>query len=309
MPHLLDDSDLCRDILEKLPSALCIFDMKNRIVLWSDGAERVTGHTRHETIGRVCVAEPLAHHGESKCEFCGDQSPAAQTIRTSHSIESAGFLHHKAGHELPVIVRAVPIHNAHGSIIGAVETLEEQASASIEHLDHGLKVPGCVDDITGLATHAVMQSHLREALGTFHELHLPFSVACFALQGLDRFRASFGLEASSSLLRVTGRSLEAATWGTDSAGRWSDDQFLVILNGCPESAVGAVGDRLRGMLAANSIEWWGERRSLPVSVGMTSARNGDTVESLVMRAEQSLNQYSPERSRAAASGTPSSSST
>jgi PAS domain S-box-containing protein/diguanylate cyclase (GGDEF)-like protein len=309
MSHPLEKSDICRDILEKLPTALCVFDMDKRIVLWSDGAERVTGYARHEAIGRICVAEPLSHGGSNECEFCGKDSPASRTIRTSHAIESTGFLHHKAGHELPVIIRAVPIRNAHGSIIGAVQTLEEKAAASLDHQHQAQKVPGCVDDVTGLATHAVMQSHLREALGTFHELHLPFSVACFALHDLNRFRASFGLEAASSLLRVTGRSLEAATWGTDYAGRWTDDQFLVVLNGCPESAVEAVGNRLRGMLAGNSIDWWGERRSLDVSVGMTSARDRDTVEIVIARIEQSLREYSSKKSAAAASGAASSSST
>ena len=304
----LDDSDICRSILEKLPTALCLVDMHRRIVLWSYGAERVTGPPRHETIGRTCVAEPLSHCGSNECEFCGDESAVAKTIRTSQPIESIGFLHHKAGHELPVIIRAVPIHNAHGSIIGAVQTLEEQAGASIDHQDHGLKLAGCVDDVSGLATHAVMQSHLREALGTFNELHVPFSVACFALQGLDRFRASFGPEAVASLLRVIGRSLEAATWGTDFAGRWDDDQFLVILNGCPQDAVGRVCDRLRRMLASDSIDWWGERRSLPVSAGMTSALDGDTVETMVARVEHAL-QQSQQAARAAASSTNSSPST
>jgi diguanylate cyclase (GGDEF)-like protein/PAS domain S-box-containing protein len=302
----LDDSDICRAILEKLPTALCVVDMHKKIVLWSDGAERVTGHPRHETIGRSCVAEPLSHSTSNVCEFCDDESAVAKTIRTSQPIESVGFLHHKAGHELPVIIRAVPIHNRHGSIIGAVETLEEQASASIDHQDHGLKVAGCVDEISGLATHAVMQSHLREALGTFNELHVPFSVACFALQELDRFRASFGPQAVASLLRVIGRSLEAATWGSDFAGRWADDQFLVILNGCPQSAVERVSDRLRRMLASDSIDWWGERRSLRVSAGMTSALEGDTVEKLVARVEQSLLRNPEQAARAAASGTNSS---
>ena len=301
----LDDSDICRAILERLPTALCVVDMHRRIVLWSDGAERVTGHPRHEIIGRSCVAEPLSHFGPTECEFCSDEAPVARTIRTSQAIESIGFLHHKAGHELPVIIRAVPIHNPHGSIIGAVQTLEEQAGASIDHQDHGLKMAGCVDEVSGLPTHAVMQAHLREALGTFNDLHVPFSVACFALQGLARFRASFGPEAVVSLLRVIGRSLEAATWGTDFAGRWADDQFLVILNGCPQNAVARVCDRLRRMLASDSIDWWGERRSLPVSAGMTSALDGDTVETVVARVERALQHPDP-AVRAAASGSNSS---
>ena len=306
MPFL-DDSEICRTILETLPTALCVVDMSKRIVLWSDGAERVTGHPRHEVIGRVCVAEPLSHCSEPDCEFCGEESPVAQTIKTSQPAESVGFIHHKAGHEVPVVIRSVPVHNPHGSIIGAVETFEDQPAVSLEQHDEGLRAPGCVDEATGLASHAVMQSHLREALGTFNELRVPFSVACFRLEGLARFRTAFGPEAASSLLQVTGRSLEAATWGSDLAGRWADDQFLVILNGCAEKSVRSVCDRLRRMLESDSIDWWGERRSLPVSVGMTSAQDGDAIETLVARFQQSLEQFSSLHARAAASGKDSSS--
>jgi len=73
----------------------------------------------------------------------------------------------------------------------------------------------------------MMQSHLREALGTFHELHVPFGVLCFQLEGLARFRTSFGQEAASTLLRMVAHDLENTLWKTDFVGRWADDQFLV----------------------------------------------------------------------------------
>jgi GGDEF domain-containing protein len=70
--------------------------------------------------------------------------------------------------------------------------------------------------------------------------------------------------------------------------RWSDDQFLVILNACREEAMHAVRDRVRRMLANDGIEWWGERRSLPISIGEATAQPDDTIESLMERAQKSL---------------------
>ena len=228
-----------------------------------------------------------------------------------HPAEAIGYLHHKSGHEVPVRVRAVPVHNAHGSIIGAVETFEDQQPAtSPDHREDSLKLPGCVDDVTAVASQAMMHSHLRETLGTFTEVQVPFGLLCFRLEGLEHFRASFGPEAASSLLRVVARTLEAALWKTDFVGRWSDDQFLVILNGCREEALYSVRERLRHMLASNAIEWWGERRSLPISIGQATAQTADTVESLMERAQKSLAAASAGNARAATapSGTQSSGS-
>jgi PAS domain S-box-containing protein len=305
----LHDSEICRSILENLPTGLCVVDMQKKIVYWSDGAERITGRPRHEVIGHSCIGEALLQCDQPGCEFCNEDCPLARAIKTSQPAEAAGFLHHKAGHEIPVRIRAVPVRNAHGSIIGAVETFEEQQpTASPDHHEDGLNLPGCVDQVTGVASHAMMQSHLRETLGTFTEVGVPFGVLCFRLEGLEQFRTNFGPEAVSSLLRVVARTLEGALWKTDFVGRWGngcgadetkmdatkmgeikmEDQFLVILNGCREEALHAVRERLRRMLANAAIEWWGERRSLPVSVGLATAQSGDTIESVITRVQQSL---------------------
>jgi diguanylate cyclase (GGDEF)-like protein/PAS domain S-box-containing protein len=296
-----EDLDILRGILESLPIGLCVLDMEKRVVIWSDGAERVTGRLRHEVVGRSCISEPLLHCDQPGCEFCREDCPAAIAVRNSVSTESLGFLHHKSGHELPVRIRAVPVHNAHGSIIGVAETFEEQQTFPLDSREGSIR-SDCVDEVTGIPSQILMRSHLHESLERFAELQLPFGVLIFRLEGLEHFRAAFGTEATSSLLRVTARTLEGAIFKTDFAGRWSDDQFLLILNGCREDALYSVRERIRRMLAMEGIEWWGERRSLPVWVGQAAPQADDTPELLVVRAQQSLKASLDSRSRAASAG-------
>jgi len=283
------DAEIYRSILETLPTGLCIVDMQKKIVLWSDGAERITGHLRYDVIGHSCVGEALLHCDQQDCEWCNEDCPLARAIRTSQPAEAQGFLHHKAGHEIPVRARAVPVRNPHGSIIGAVETFEDQLQAAlVDHPPDSLRLGGFVDDVTGVPSHVMMRSHLRETLATFAEVQVPFGVLSIRLEDLGDFRVRYGQEATSSLLRVIGRTLEGALWKTDVVGRWNDDQFLVIVNGCSEEPLRSVGERVRRMLAGHGIEWWGERRSLPVSIGWALAQPGDTIESLTERAQKSL---------------------
>jgi diguanylate cyclase (GGDEF)-like protein/PAS domain S-box-containing protein len=300
----LYDSDVCRSVLESLPAGICLVDMQKKIILWSDGAERITGHPRYEVIGRSCISEALLHCDRQNCEWCSEDCPLACAIKTARPAEGVGFLHHKAGHEIPVHIRAVPVRNGHGLIIGAVEVFEcQQPESSSDPHDRRTSPPTCVDGVTGVANRAVMQSHLREAVATLAETNLPISVLCFHLEGFDQFRARFGPEASSSLLRVVARTLESALWKTDFVGRWQDDEFLVILNGCRDDVLHMVRERVRRMLANDEIEWWGDKLSLPVSIGEAAAQPGDTVESLLERLQNSLNTASARRSGAAAAST------
>jgi diguanylate cyclase (GGDEF)-like protein len=137
-----------------------------------------------------------------------------------------------------------------------------------------------------------MDSHLRETLTAFSEHDAAVSVMLFRVEGLQRFRAAFGPAAESSLLRVIAHSLAAEVWRSDIVGRWANDEFLIILNGCNADSLLRVRERLRRMLANDAIEWWGERRSLRVSIGETTARPGDTVESILDRAQKSLDHAS-----------------
>lgn len=304
-----EESELYRTIMESLPTGLCVVDLQKKIVLWSGGAERITGHLRHEVVGRSCVAEPLLHCDQPGCEFCSEECVFARAMKTAQATEATGLLRHKSGHEIPVWMQAVPVHNQRGSVIGAVEVFEELQPAARHNGVDGRSLPICVDGVTDVATRPMMQSHLRESFRTFNEDLIPFVILLFRLEGLERFRTALGTEAASSLLRVVARTLESVLWKTDYVGRWTDNEFLVILNGRSDEMVRSVCDRMRHMLANDAIEWWGERRSLPVSIGQVTSQTGDTPESMLERAQKSLDGASGWRTqRAAAGSSPSSGS-
>lgn len=285
-----DEFEVCRNILESLPTGLCVVDIEKRIIYWSDGAERITGRLRHEVAGHSCVAEALLHCRQAGCEFCSDECALAKAMKTANAVEASGFLHHKSGYEIPVRARAVPVHNPHGSIIGAVEIFEHLESCDVNGT--GRDLLGRIDDASGLPMQAQTKFHLQEALGAFAERRFAFSVLRFRLHGLQRFRAAFGPDAASSLLLVVAQSLASSLWRADIVGRWADDEFFVILNGCGAESLPGVRERLRHMLANEGIEWWGEQRNLPVSIGEATAQATDTMESILDRTQQSLDKAS-----------------
>jgi diguanylate cyclase (GGDEF)-like protein/PAS domain S-box-containing protein len=284
-----DDPEVCRNILESLPTGICVLDRQNRILLWSAGAERMTGHLRHEVLGHSCIAEPLLHCDQPGCEFCGEHCPAAHTLKTSHPTHTSGFIHHKSGHEIPVRIRALPVHNQHGSVIGAVELFEElHPDATRDPGDVASPTPDAVDEVTGLASRTTMQSHLQALLTSCMTHDSSPRILLVHVMGLAQFRANLGPEAAFSLLRVMARTLESCLGSADLIGRWTEQQFLVIVNRCQEESADTLRERLRRILAGQAIEWWGERRSLPVFIGASTPQADDTVQTLVQRAQMSV---------------------
>ena len=80
---------------------------------------------------------------------------------------------------------------------------------------------------------------------------MPFGVLHLRLKGFEVFRVNSGAEAVTCMLRMVAPALELAVWRTDHVGRWSDDQFLVILNGSSGHSFRAAGDRIGRMLASD----------------------------------------------------------
>jgi diguanylate cyclase (GGDEF)-like protein/PAS domain S-box-containing protein len=283
------DPETYRDILDGLQIGVSVLDMQKRIVFWSDGAEQITGYSRIDVLGHFCTDNVLLHCNQTRCELCTEKCSLTTALHDARSVESMSFIHHMSGHRVPVHTWAIPLRDKHGSMIGIIQTFEgEFAIPGADPNDRSMKEHGCLDEVTGLPNQAMMQSHLRETLGTFAELQIPFGIVCLEARELNQFRARYGQEAAMSILRVLARTLRNTVWPADFVGRWSECQFLVILSGCGADALQSVSERILNMMASATIPWWGEELSVAVSMGSTGALAGDTAGSLLLRAQHAL---------------------
>ncbi len=286
----LQDPDIYRSILNQLQVGICVVDLQKRIVFWSDGAEQISGYPRIEVLGHVCSENILLHCNQESCEVC-QTCPITTALREARPVQAEGFVHHKFGHRTVVHTWSIPLRDKNGALIGIIQTFDPRFGEDTpEARPASLEQRGWLDEVTGLPDRAIMFSRLRETLATFTELHIPFAVIVLDFPELDQFRARYGQGAARSMVQVLARTMRSTVWPTDLVGRWGNGRFLVILMGCSEEALLAVAARMLRMIAGANITWWGEELSLRVAVGYAAARTGDTLESLLQRTEQSLEQ-------------------
>lgn len=278
-----------RAILESLPVGVYLVDRERRIVLWNDGCESITGHRRHEVIGRYCADELLMHCDEKNDVMCGVACPLLETMHDGRHREADVFLRHKDGHRVPVRVRAVPVRDDSGAIIGACECFDERVLAfpARRHLQM-VEPPGSTDEVTELPNYATMLRRLRADLQDFQISRIPFGVLYLAIDDLDRLRAADGGDAVKSVLCVTARTL-AKRIGPDNVVGRSELGFLVILKGCTGATLLESAICLKRLVGLEAIPWWGGKLTITLSAGGTLARAEDTPDDLVRRAEEALN--------------------
>lgn len=300
---VLQDPEIFRTVLDSLQTGVYLLDRERRILFWNDGAERITGYLRHDVVGRFCRENILAHCNDQSCLLCGSSCPFTQTLLDGKSREAKIQLRHKQGYRVPVRVRIVPIRDRHGSIIGVAESFDEQRFVFDERRQHDLAAYGCLDETTGLPNHGFTQFHLRENHASFAQYHLPFGILCIRVDQLAHFRAAYGREANAAILRVIAETMRNSLRPSDFLGRWTEDQFLAILINCADTGIGEAGERIRKVVSCAGLQWWGDELSVTVSVGHATAQAGDTIDSLLERAQRSLEQASAKpQSATAASG-------
>jgi len=222
----LEDPSIYRDVLESLQIGIYIVDRAQRIVFWNEGAERITGCLRQEVMGCYCRAESSANNEAQKNVPADGAETLSSALRDGRPAMSEVSLRHKSGHRIFVRVCAVPIRNAHGNIVGGAQSIDESLSASEwDRRQSKLANYGCLDLATGVLTHDVIISHLREGAATYAETPVPFSILVIRIDGMDHLRTTYGSAVIASVLRIVATSLENSLRPTDFLGRLSESRF------------------------------------------------------------------------------------
>lgn len=285
----IDNPSVFRNLLERLHTGVYVVDRDGTIVLWNDGAERITGYLRDEVLGTCCRDKILVHGGECTSNLCSSLCPLAGTMADGVVREAAVEIRHRGGHRISVWMRAIPIRDDSGAIIGAAESFDERGFApEVVHGESERLVTSCLNEVTGLAFEGHTRSRLNEHIAAFAEESVPFSVLCIEIDRMDHFRTTYGREAAVSILRVVCQTLRDTVRTSDFLGHWSEGRFLAILPWCSGNAVSHVAGLLKKMVGYCEIRWWGDQLSVTLSMGGDTVRPNDTPESLVERAEKAL---------------------
>ena len=154
------DDLLARLVLEALPFGLYVVDREGKIILWSEGAEKLTGYLRQNVVGRSCKDQIPQSGGEDHL-LVGAVAPLLATLRNGRAASGEISLPTKSGHFLPVRVQTLPVRDERARLLGAVELFEPlTAQPQDDRRQHKLGAFGCVDPLTGALNHSMIQARL-----------------------------------------------------------------------------------------------------------------------------------------------------
>jgi len=296
MPEtLFQNNALYRTLLDNLSEGVYFTDTHRRIQYWNKGAERITGFTAEEVMGRCCANNILMHtdlQGKSMCRgFC----PLSATMKDSQPRSEKLYLHHKEGHRVPVFTTTAAIKDEQGVVVGGLETFhdvttEMSALAQVEQL----KSQSLLCALTGVGNRRYAEQMLETK---FEEMTRNAATLGLIFIDIDHFKSfndTYGHKVGDTVLKMVARTLANAMRNYDFLARWGGEEFIAILPNLQKPQLYTFAERLRALVEKSSATISQRKLIVTISVGAVVAHPGDKIEEMVARADALMYQSKQE---------------
>lgn len=176
------------------------------------------------------------------------------------------------------------------NLLTSERLLEEQVKQRTEELlekNRELEQLSITDQLTGIYNRLKLNQLLNSEIERSKRYKTPLSLL---LLDVDHFKAindSHGHPAGDSVLVKVASLLKQHSRNSDSVGRWGGEEFIVICTETTLDGAAQLAESLRATIAGYSFA---VNRQITASIGITSLRADDSLESLMERVDRALYQ-------------------
>jgi PAS domain S-box-containing protein len=270
-----------KDFYEAMNDGVYIVDRKRTIVYWNKAAERISGYTAEEVIGKSCADNILIHVTDTGVQLCTGPCPMSDSIHHGKPNQAHVYLHHKEGHRVPIYVRTAPFLNQANSIVGGIELFTEEAprledKKSTQKSQHAGQE--CV--FCKLPNRDYMQRELETDLADFRNHGYKCGLILFQVKNVEELYATHGEEMTKGVLKMISRTIAYGVRPFDVIGCWSNASFLGIFTTGTLDGLQTVATRVMNLVHHSKIVKEGYTVEAHVACAGFQAHANDTADGL-----------------------------
>lgn len=281
------NEEFYKKILDSLYDGVYFVDLHRKITFWNKSAESLTGYKSSEIIGKYCWNNILMHVDLEGQNLCNGPCPLLRSMKEDAMLEQEVYLRHKDGHRTPVLVRASPIKNEKGRIIGAVEIFSDNsARTDLEHKLEELQKLALLDPLTGLGNRRYAELTLHARLDEMRRYDWNFGVLFMDIDSFKKINDTHGHETGDKVLHMTAKTLHNGVRSSDIVSRWGGEEFIAVIANVDKQLLYAIANKLRILVEQSSFFAEQGLINVTVSIGGAISRKNDTAEELINRADR-----------------------
>lgn len=284
-------NEFFKEMLDNLYDGVYFVDSNRTITFWNKAAEKITGYSADEVIGKGCFDNILVHVDEKGNELCNSNCPLKASINDGMPREINAFLRHKDGHRLPVLVKVNSIKDEQGQVLGGIESFNDNSSlVSIRERAAELEQMALIDPLTGVGNRRYANMSLSNKLSEYKRYGWNFGLLFIDIDYFKQVNDSYGHTAGDEVLKMVAQTLLSNMRSFDFVFRWGGEEFIVIVANVDSPKLRHSAERLRVMVQ-NAAHNTGQREiRVTVSIGGTMAMGLDNEMSLLARIDDFMYQ-------------------
>lgn len=276
-------------IIDNLYDGLYFVDLDRVIRYWNKGAERISGFTAREVVGRPCSDNILTHVDDKGNNLCLSLCPLAAAIACKADREAHVYMHHKDGHRIPVSVRVSPLLDEAGRVSGGVELFTDiSAYKSIELRVKELEAMALMDKLTHLANRHCIENELLTRLEEARRFGWPFGLLMMDIDHFKKINDLYGHDVGDRVLKFVADTLVKNARPFDVIGRWGGEEFVGIIRNIDAGQLKELAERMRMLVERSYLTHENEKLQVTVSMGATLMLPHEDAVSLIKRADTLL---------------------
>lgn len=275
-------------LLENMYDGVIFVGPHAQIMHWNRGAQRLTGINGSSVLQRLFTPSLIYMRDQHGRLLSDTNCPVAHAMHTGVQSRRRLLICSRSGGNIAVDMHVIPVVGTDGAPQGATVLLHDVSDeASLEERCHHLYEQAIRDPLTQLANRA----EFDRAHALFLEAHRQRRLPCsLIICDLDHFKAvndTFGHLAGDEAIKSFSQLLKSDCHPGDLVARFGGEEFVILCADSNNAAATERAEHLRRAFHELPQPMVGGK-NLSASFGVTELQPGDTVQTMLNRADRAL---------------------
>jgi diguanylate cyclase (GGDEF)-like protein/PAS domain S-box-containing protein len=278
-----------QNLLDNLYEGIYYVDLKKTIKYWSSGAERITGYSSDEVLGKSCSEDILKPQSLDGREMCEINCILTDTLKTGSFTQTEIYITHKEGHKILIALRVAPMYDHTGKIVGATQIFtNSKEHINMSEIEAERQETAYFDPVTELPNKNSFDMVLNSTFSGFRRNNWSFGVFLFNVDNFNKFQNTYSLEIRNDILKKACNTVADNLRPFDTLGKWSELEFAAIVINVDDDKLTLIGERIRKLVEKIALPVGKGSIKITLSIGASLALLDDTSEVLMNRVKSHL---------------------
>lgn len=264
------------NLLSLVNAGVVVLDRRGRVVMLNKTACDILGYSEKELIGKVF--HDVVHYHTGSMENC----PIYMAVSKGNPYWGEDSFIRKDGKavEVEVDVKLIQVDSVlEGAVVSFYDISERKKK------EKSLYEMAVHDKLTGLYNRWYVKDFFKKELALMQRKKASLSLLILDVDDFKKINDAYGHNIGDEVLKALARIVKKQVRAYDLVARWGGEEFVVLLPNTDVIEAMKIAERVRVSVESFRHE---DIPNFTVSIGVASYVEGDTLESLVERADNAL---------------------